>query len=275
MSYFVFSDIDGTLLDHNNYSLGNLEGYINEIKNKVSIIFNTSKTFSEVIKINEKLKLDSPFIVENGACIFFPTNYENILNNYKLKENFFTHKNYFAFKMTYLTAENLPLMISRLKSIFNFSFYSELTNKEVMKFTNLKIDSVRRSKERLFTNPILWKDLKEKIIDFKSEIKKIDTNLNVLEGGRFIHISDNYNKGKALKKFLEILTPSLKTDFKTISLGDSENDLSMLESTDYSCIVKREKNKMFLKKKNNVYLSQSKAPEGWKESLDFVLKMEN
>ena len=129
MSYFVFSDIDGTLLDHNNYSLGNLEDYINEIKNKVSIIFNTSKTFSEVIKINEKLKLDSPFIVENGACIFFPTNYESILNNHKLKENFFTHKNYFAFKMTYLTAENLPLMISRLKSIFNFSFYSELTNK--------------------------------------------------------------------------------------------------------------------------------------------------
>ena len=275
MSYFVFSDIDGTLLDHNNYSLGNLKNYINEIKNKVSIIFNTSKTFSEVIQINTKLKLDFPFIVENGACIFFPSNYESILNNHKSNKQFFTHKDYFAFKMTYLTAENLMMMTSRLKSLFNFSFYSELTNKELMKFTNLKIDSVKRSKERQFTNPILWRDSKEKIIDFKSEIKKINKNFNVLVGGRFIHISDNYNKGKALKKFLEILTPSLKKDFKTISLGDSENDLSMLESTDYSCIVKREKNKMFLKKKKNIYLSQSKAPEGWKESLDFVLKMEN
>ena len=50
-------------------------------------------------------------------------------------------------------------------------------------------------------------------------------------------------------KFLEIIKFSEKNNFKTISLGDSENDISMLEQTDYSCIVKREKVKISLKKK--------------------------
>ena len=99
--------------------------------------------------------------------------------------------------------------------------------------------------------------------------------MNVLEGGRFIHISDNYNKAVALKKFLKIIKKKLKGKFVTISLGDSENDVCMLESTDYSCIVKREKKILSLKKQDNIYFSKAKAPDGWSESLDFVFKMEN
>ena len=63
--------------------------------------------------------------------------------------------------------------------------------------------------------------------------------------------------------------------FLTVSLGDSENDICMLESTDYSCIVKRKANKISLKKKDNIYFSKSEAPDGWRESLEFVIKMES
>ena len=64
-------------------------------------------------------------------------------------------------------------------------------------------------------------------------------------------------------KFLEIIKFSEKTNYKTISIGDSENDISMLEQTDYSCIVKREKVKISLNKNNNIYYSTNKAPDGW------------
>ena len=49
----------------------------------------------------------------------------------------------------------------------------------------------------------------------------------------------------------------------------------MLEQTDYSCIVKRDKVKISLKKNNNIYYSINKAPDGWKESIEFILKKEN
>ena len=73
--FFIFTDIDGTLLDHVNYSYGNLKNYIHRIKNNASIIFNTSKTFEEIQILNNNLELNYPFIVENGACIFFPQDY--------------------------------------------------------------------------------------------------------------------------------------------------------------------------------------------------------
>ena len=69
----------------------------------------------------------------------------------------------------------------------------------------------------------------------------------VLEGGD-LFIFDNYDKVLALKKFIKIIKPNLSNKFVTISLGDSENDICMLESTDYACIVKRGKYKSFGKK---------------------------
>ena len=75
MKFLIFSDLDGTFLSYENYSFGNLKIFINKIKHKTSIIFNTSKTFSEMLYINKRLNLNNPFIVENGACIFFPKEY--------------------------------------------------------------------------------------------------------------------------------------------------------------------------------------------------------
>ena len=113
------------------------------------------------------------------------------------------------------------------------------------------------------------------IENINKELKLISNNLQISKGGRFYHLSDHYDKGRALMKFLEITKFSEKNNFKTISLGDSENDISMLEQTDYSCIVKREKVKISLKKNTNIYYSINKAPDGWRESIEFVLKKEN
>ena len=78
---------------------------------------------------------------------------------------------------------------------------------------------------------------------------KINKGLKILKGGRFLHISDNYNKAKAVKNFIKTIKSISNDRFLTVSLGDSENDICMLESTDYSCIVKRKANKISLKKK--------------------------
>ena len=43
--YLIFTDLDGTLLDHENYSFGTNKKMISTIiNNKNEIIFNTSKT---------------------------------------------------------------------------------------------------------------------------------------------------------------------------------------------------------------------------------------
>ena len=137
------------------------------------------------------------------------------------------------------------------------------------------MDDIKRSKKRLFSNPIFWDDSFNKIAKFKSEIVSLNNHFKVFQGGRFIHILENYDKGIALKKYLEIIIPSMDVECTTVSLGDSENDICMLESTDYSCIVKGEGKKISLTKTNKIYFSKTKAPLGWQESLENVFRMEN
>ena len=270
MSFYIFTDLDGTLLDNNNYSFGDLESFINKIKGKVEIIYNTSKTFSEVLYLNRKLKINFPFIVENGSCIFFPKGY---LENKDINKNFFRYENYFGYRLTNYTSNNFVDCFSNLKNKYNFSFYSKLEEKKLAKITNLNISEIRRSKKRLFTNPIFWEDTEKNLLNFKIDISLHDKNLKILKGGRFLHILDNYDKGIALKKFIKIINPLNKTSLTTISLGDSENDISMLNLTDYSCVIKSKKKKIFLKN-NKIYYSKNKAPNGWKESLEYIFKME-
>ena len=205
MKFLIFSDLDGTFLNHNTYSYGTLKNYINNLDLEFELIFVTSKTFEEILEIQNKLNINHPFIAENGACIFFPPGYLKHTRN--TQENFFIHNNHYCYKMSNLKSEDLINIFSDLKKIYKFCFYSELSNESLCKLTKLK--------------------------------------------------SISYDR------------------FLSVSLGDSENDICMLESTDYSCIVKRKANKISLKKKDNIYFSKTEAPDGWRESLEFVIRTES
>tara|TARA_X000001036_G_scaffold400231_1_gene404434 strand:+ start:353 stop:1270 length:918 start_codon:yes stop_codon:yes gene_type:complete len=271
MKLLIFSDIDGTFLNHSNYSYGNLKKYLDRIKNNSYIIFNTSKTFSEVFNLSKKLELKFPFIVENGACIFFPKNW------LKLKipsEGFFKYKSFYGYKLSKYNSKYIKSKITNLKNNYKFSFYSELNEEKIKNITNLKIKEVKRSKQRMFTDPILWEDTDQNIIKFKEQVLSWNNSLKVFKGGRFLHISDYYDKTLAMQKFISLTSTALKKKYISVSLGDSENDIGMLENSDYSCIVKNKNCRISIKKENNVYFSKNVAPEGWSESIDFVLEME-
>ena len=83
-SFYIFSDIDGTFMNHNNYCYESIINFVELIKKMRNYFFCFIKTFSEIKIINEKLNIEFPFIVENGACIYFPKKYKI---NYK-KNNF-------------------------------------------------------------------------------------------------------------------------------------------------------------------------------------------
>ena len=74
----VFTDLDGTLLDHSTYSFAEAQPALALLKSKnVPLIFCTSKTRSEVEYWRGLLGNNHPFIVENGGAAFVPENYFN------------------------------------------------------------------------------------------------------------------------------------------------------------------------------------------------------
>ena len=102
------------------------------------MIFNSSKTFAEIIQLNEKLKIKFPFIIENGACIFFPS--EKYFLNLPNK-NFFKYRGHTGYKLTKLNNKSIEEKLSHLKKKNSISpFFNQLSNLQIGKITKLKIN---------------------------------------------------------------------------------------------------------------------------------------
>ncbi len=271
MKLLIFSDIDGTFMNHDNYSYSHLKNYVLKIKNKSLIVFNSSKTFSEIKKINYNLKINVPFIVENGACIFFP---KNFLKKKPITSSFFLQNDFLGYKISKKNSDFWYNSLIEIKRNFNlsFSFFRELSDKQLQEITGLEQNELKDSKDRLFSEPIYWEDSDNKFEEFKKQVELIGGLINV--GGRFVHVTDGYDKGKAVKEFLKLFKENFNDEYLSVSLGDSQNDISMLELTDYRCIIKSKKKNLDLKNKKNLYHSKNIAPKGWSESLDYIFKKE-
>lgn len=268
MKLLIFSDLDGTFLNHETYTYGCLKSYIEEFNFEFELIFVSSKTYEEIVKIKKRLDINFPFIVENGACIFFPLDY---FGNKKTNYDLTRYKNHLSLKISKFDSSTIVKTLGGLKRKYNFKFFSDLSEEEITEYTSLKKKDAKLSKLRSFSNPILWRDSSKSKKKFIDDIKIINTNLSIFEGGRFLHVLDNYDKGIALSVFLKI-KKIFDSEYKVIGLGDSENDIPMLELTNFACIIKSKANSKFILKNKNFYKSNSFAPQGWKESLEFYLK---
>lgn len=270
MEYIIFSDIDGTFMNHEDYSFECLKKFVNKLKKNYKIIFNSSKTFSEIKKINFELKIKFPFIIENGACIFFPKCYP--IDKKKIN-SLIQYEDYFGVSLTKQTTDSWYRLLSdlRKKHSFKFYFFREISDSILQKLTNLSLQKLKYAKNRLFSEPLYWYDSEDKVSEFKKYVELEDGFINL--GGRFIHVTDGYNKGLAIKEFLNLTT--IDNNFTTLSLGDSENDLSMFEQTDFNFLIKsKKKKKLDLKNIKNLYHSKYIAPKGWEESINYFIEKE-
>ena len=87
MQKIIFTDLDGTLLDHNTYSFKKAFPALRIIKKKkIPLIICTSKTKGEIEHYRKKLKNNHPFVSENGGAIFIPKDYFDFKFRYSFKK---------------------------------------------------------------------------------------------------------------------------------------------------------------------------------------------
>ncbi len=264
----IFTDLDGTLLDNFNYSFFPIYPFYDSISENSTLIYNTSKTFKEICEVDKSLVANNPSIVENGSAIFIPTKLKlEISSTFKLLDKY---------KMIILGTElheieKLLMDRSVLHYLKNCNFLNNMTINEICKVTGLLPNVASKSRKRDFSKSFLWNGSKSNFKKFELTLKNL--NLRILKGGRFYHIIGSSNKGKALKFILEIYKKNFPLEqFITIALGNSENDNSMLKVTDFAGVVRSSNDFILnLKRKKNVYYSNSLAPLGWKNVL---LKMD-
>jgi mannosyl-3-phosphoglycerate phosphatase len=228
MKYIVYSDLDGTLLNHHNYSFAEAsEALLHLQTNLIPLIIVTSKTFCEVKSLQEKLEIQCPFIVENGAGIFIPS-------DSVLAENIHSEGPYIKITQAKSYLE-LRLFFKHLQLKYPIRGFGDMEVEEVMKLTSLNKDDAINAMKRDFSEPFLV----EQNVDLKAltqEAKK--EGLEIVKGGRFYHlISEGQDKAKAMRHLTHLYEECFDVSFTMIALGDSPNDFTMLKSAHKAVLV--------------------------------------
>ncbi|WP_395343415.1 HAD-IIB family hydrolase [Ningiella sp. W23] len=264
----VFSDLDGTLLDHHDYSFDAALPSLDTLKKQnIPIVLNTSKTMLEVEKIREQLSLHTPFIIENGAAVFIPKNTFDTKPKGSEWQNGYWVKT-FASKRSHWLA-----VIEKLAAKYHgeFESFSKMTIKRICEVTGLDEAGAELASKRMFGEPLLWKGSDESRKAFIEDARK--HGASPLLGGRFLHICGESNKGKALTWLSkEYERQNGGSAFACVALGDGQNDAAMLEAADIAIRIASPVNPLPKLESNNIIIDSTKfGPHGWHETIDVLL----
>lgn len=267
--WLVITDLDGSLLNHNNYAMDAAIPAISLLKQKnIPIIFNTSKTFAESIALQKTLKIDTPLIVENGSAIYLPRSQFAEPQCIDAANELSRQKDYWCIQLGKPQAEIRQILDSLSLPADSYQLLSECSVQQVMQLTGLAEADALQAMHRDYSEPLLWladesqRDAFEQLLEARG--------LNTLQGGRFMHVLGNCDKGAASQK-LKCLYTTCNTTVKTIVLGDSPNDAAMLSMADISVMINSPSNKALQSLLVPHIRTRLAAPDGWAEAIEKAL----
>ncbi|HSV97637.1 MAG TPA: HAD hydrolase family protein [Spirochaetota bacterium] len=225
--HIVFTDLDGTLLDHNDYGYERSLPGIRLLKEiGVPLILVSSKTAAEIEILHHELGLDWPFVCENGGGIVFPG-----------KPGGPSRLEAHGMRVNDLAARVHLLAGATGKSV---RLFSDMSIDEIAERTKLGLDAAALARERSFTIPFVTTD--GSAVDLHAaNLLLAKDGLGITRGGRFYHFgAAGVDKGRAVRRIRETFRSTAgEADIVTTGIGDSENDLPMLHAVNRPVLVRK------------------------------------
>lgn len=218
----IFSDLDGCLLNKNDYSFQSAVPTLDRIRQRqIPLILASSKTEAEMRVLADEMQLrDAPLICENGGTIIWSRSRPPVEGN-----------------TTVLGASRDSILrtLAGLKTEFRFTSFQDLQVQGVMEKTGLPRDRALAALNRSSTEPLVWEDEESRIDAFRSALEA--QSLTLTRGGRFWHVAGQTDKGYALQQVVNQLASSAHRKLTTIAIGDSPIDQHMLDVADYPIAI--------------------------------------
>lgn len=262
----IFTDLDSTLLDHYTYSFEKALPALTLLKEKnIPLIICSSKTRKEIEYYRELLNNKDPFVSENGGGIFIPKGY------FKFRDSRFKLEEDGRYKTLRLGAKysDLRKAIIELKNEgFDIKGFGDMTVEELADIAGLSLEEAKMAKERDFDEPFIFNG---NDVDLKRLFESINKKGFKYTKGRFFHILGNSDKGKAVEILIELYRKEYKK-ITTIAIGDSPNDIPMLERVNYPVVVQKPDGSYDQEIKiPHLLRADGIGPEGWNKSIISLL----
>ncbi len=267
--FIVFTDLDGTLLDSNNYSYEPAIPGIKRLKDeKIPLIPVTSKTLSEVQVLLYVLKLRSPIVVENGALIAFPKGYFAKYEEAAIDLESDGDMNILRFGLQYSNIRDI-LMRIRAAHSFDFLGFGDMSTAQISQASGLSLNKASQAKVRTGSEPIIWNDSEHALELFQNELKL--NALKLTSGGRFRTVVGDNDKGQAVQQLTQLYQKKYGNNLATIGLGDSLNDESMFSVVNTPVVVRQADGSVADFGEQHFYLTKGIGPVGWNEFIQLFL----
>ena len=269
-SAVIYTDLDGTLLDHHTYAFDEALDTIKVLKHRgIPIIPCTSKTRAETLSLMKTMGIDGPMIVENGAAIWVPL-------DWGLERPEGSDSDAHAWCHSFGLSRG---MIRRQLAILNIEWGNryqslcELSDKQVAAVTGLDLESAARAKRRQHSETLVWLGTPADRKAFATQVEAL--GMCCVEGGRFVHVYASGGKAEAvswLHHKIRRERPDLERA-RSLSAGDAENDVEMLEVTDLALLVRSPVNEPpTVRRRGGLVISDIAGPAGWAEGMEALIQ---
>ncbi|MCC9623125.1 HAD-IIB family hydrolase [Thalassospira sp. MA62] len=257
----IFTDLDGTLLDHDTYSWEPARPALMRVRSmSIPLIAVSSKTLSELEDIQAKTGLFDGLIAENGGVISLD---DTVEQPGPATSTIDTARSEIQ--------ENLNIPVESFRTV---------SPDIIAKHTGLPIDDAMRAGTRRCSDPLIW-DPDETAIKKAQEIAT-EHGLKLVKGGRFHTLCGQSSKGAAMTRMIEKLGAragntqtcnTLNTGRTTIALGDSANDIPMLQAADIAIQIpsKHGDAPTALLDHPNLTIAPHPGPAGWNAAITTIL----
>lgn len=263
----VFSDLDGTLLDHDTYRFDPARPALALLgRENIPLILCSSKTRLEMEWYRQRLGVSSPFIVENGAAVFVPRATLKIADHPYREERGFQ-----------VVEFGLPYdqLVRALKEIreetrLNLIGFSEMSVQDVVRYSGLDQAQAGKAQKRDYSEPFILVDTEAPLQALEQSVKR--RRLTLARGGRFYHLMGDNDKGRAVR-WLTARYRKENPNLVSIGLGDSPNDLPLLDNVDIPVLVKKPSGRHEVwRTEKEVFYTEGIGPAGWNEALLTLFK---
>jgi mannosyl-3-phosphoglycerate phosphatase len=266
----VFTDVDGTLIDHDSYSVEPAREALAQLQGRgIPVVLCSSKTRAEVERLQEDLGTAHPFVIENGGAVFVP------------------HR-YFPFPIP--GARHLPVydvielgrpyeeVVAALRTASERSGvtvigFNDMSVAEVARDTGLSLADARLAKLREYDEPFRLAEPGDAALT-RLVRAMAGAGLRHSAGGRYHHASGHTDKGVAVNALRRLFTRA-HGEILTVGLGDGLNDVPLLREVQIPVVVSNAAagaTDQVAQRVAGARVTVEGGPRGWRQAIAELLE---